>query len=135
MKKRRRGAWKKGTERKLVSPSFFLSVSISFGSLAAHVNLAANDIHDETGKRLPQIGDRQFDSFVDRAFEEARAVSGAESLLNQAIDGGFGDNHAFALARHLTLNGGQIELGDLLDFVLSQRRENHDLIDAVAEFG
>src|SRR5262245_48546097 len=85
--------------------------------LAAHVNLAVNDIDDEAGECLPEVGDREFDFFVNRAFEESRAVSRAESLLDQAIDGGFGDVHAFTLARHLPLYGGQIKLGDLFHLV------------------
>src|SRR5262249_42541123 len=116
-----------------------LSVPLSLRSLrslwllAAHVNFAFNDIYDEAGEGFPQIRDRQFDFFVDRAFEEARAVSRAESLLDQAIDGGLGNGHALALARHLALNCGQVELGDLFNFILSQRREDNDLVDAVAE--
>src|SRR5262245_53998574 len=121
------------TERKSVSPSLRLSVSLSLRLFAAHVNLAVNDIDDEAGEGLPQVRDRQFDLFVDRAFEEARAVSRAESLLDQAIDGGLGNGHALALARHLALNCGQVELGDLFNFVLSQRPEDNDLVDAVAE--
>src|SRR5215510_3348133 len=81
--------------------------------LAAHVNLAVNDIDDKAGEGLPQVRDRQFDFFVDGAFEEARAVSRAESLFDQAIDGDLGDVHALALARHLALGRGEIKLCDL----------------------
>src|SRR5215510_15861168 len=101
--------------------------------LAAHVNLAVNDIDDEAGEGLPKVRDRQFDFFVDGAFEEARAVSRAESLLDQAVDGRFGYGHALALARHLPLDAGEIELGDLFHLVLGQRREDHNFVDAVAE--
>src|SRR5262245_24329138 len=103
--------------------------------LAAHVNLAVNEIDDEAGEGLPQVRDRQFDFFVDGAFEESRAVSRAESLLDQAVHGGFSEGQALALAPHLPLDGGEIKLGNLFHFVLSQRREDHDLVDAVAELG
>src|SRR5215510_9108199 len=104
--------------------------------LAAHVNLAVNiKINDEASERLPQVRDRQFDFFVDGAFEKSRAVSRAESLLDQAVHCGFSEGQALALARHLPLDGGEIKLGNLFHFVLSQRREDHDLVDAVAELG
>src|SRR5215471_8885007 len=101
-----------------LSPPHPFTLSLSFKSLAAHVNLAFDDIHDEAGEGLPEVRDRQFDFFVDGAFEKARAVSRAESLLDQSIDGGLGDVQAFALARHLPLNGGEIKLGDLFHLVL-----------------
>ena len=61
------------------------------------------------------------------------SVRDNQSLLDQAIDGGFCDVHAFTLARHLPLYGGQIKLGDLFHLVLGQWREDHDLVDAVTE--
>src|SRR5262249_32190476 len=108
--------------------------SLTIQSLfAAHVNITVHDIHEESGKSFPEVRDRQFDLFIDCAFEKTRAVCGAEPFLDEHIDRGFGDGQTLALASHLTLDRGQVDLRDLLHLILRKRREDHNLINAVPE--
>src|SRR6185503_10084391 len=88
------------------------------------------------GTRLfPGVSHRQLYKLIDRALEEARSVRGTESLLDQVRDRALADFQLLALPLHLTLDDVQIQLGDLLHFIFSQWRENHDLVNAIAKLG
>src|SRR5205085_5954248 len=65
--------------------------------------------------------------------EEARAIGRAEALLGQRVQGALGDFDLLALALHLPARLRQVEPRDLFDLVHRERREDDDLVYAVAK--
>ena len=60
-----------------------LTPHLKLDVLHFNTNLAFPNIDDEIIERFPDIGDREFYLLVNRTLEESRAVSRAESLLDQ----------------------------------------------------
>src|SRR6185295_11657553 len=92
-------------------------------------------VHMEGTRLFPGVSHRQLYKLIDRALEEARSVRGTESLLDQVRDRALAHFQLLALPFHLALDDVQIQLGDLLHFVLSQRREHDYLVDSIAKLG
>ena len=92
---------KKG--RTQLGSAFCLVGRLSEMLFAAHFELSFHNICGERIERLPQIRDGQLHPLVNRAFQEARAVSRTETEFDQFVYGGFADVQRLALPLHLPL--------------------------------
>src|SRR5579885_243981 len=114
-------------------PSGLHSVLKAASAVSADDDLAVLHVGDEARGILPHRRDRQLHLLVNVALEEARAVGRAVALLGQKVEGGGRDAAALALLLHLSAELAGVELRDLPDLVHRQRREDDDLVNAVAE--
>src|SRR5689334_4460421 len=92
------------------------------------------EIHKKAAGFFPAIGHRQFDVFIYGSLQESSPISRTEAFLDQVFDCTLADVELLTLSLHLPLDDVEIKLRDLLDFVLSQRREHDDLVNSIAEF-
>ena len=96
-------------------------------------DLAVRGLDDEVRAFLPARADRQLDLLVDHALEEARAEADVVALRHDQLERVVLDLNRLARLGQRQRDLRQVVLRDLPHLVVRERREQHDLVDAVAE--
>src|ERR1051326_184607 len=99
-----------------------------------HLDLCTVDVDRKPRSVFPHRGDRQFYLLVNITLQKARAVLHAETLFGHQINCWISSLERFTLPLHLATSLVEVELRDLLDLIHGQRRENDNLVDAIAKF-
>src|SRR5262245_60321543 len=91
------------------------------------------DIDEEALGLFPSDRQGQLDLLIDRPLQESCSIGRAEPLIDQLDYSVLAYLDNLAVMLHLALHFTQIQLCDLFDFILGQRRKHYNLVDAISE--
>src|SRR3954451_19757378 len=82
---------------------------------------------------LPLGADRELDVLVDEALQESSAERNVVALDDHQLEGLVGNGDRLARLGKSLCDLLQVVSGDLAHLTVRERREQHDLVDAIAE--